>query len=151
MKLMKFVFIYLVLTLSFAGFCTQAWCMIDVYEFDDATQEARYYALIDELRCPKCQNQNLANSDAPIAQDLKKTTYELIKAGSSDDEIRQFMQVRYGDFINYKPPINSATYVLWFLPPFVLIIAILFWFWHIKIIRNRLTKPVDKNIKKGNL
>ena len=79
---------------------------IDVYEFDNEAQEHRYRELIDEFRCPKCQNQNLAGSDAPIAQDLKQKTYDLIMAGQSDQQIREYMFERYGDFISYKPPIR---------------------------------------------
>lgn len=79
-------------------------------------QRQRYYQLIAELRCPKCQNQNLADSDAPIASDLRKELHLLIGEGYSDTEILQFMQSRYGDFVLYSPPVNSATAVLWLLP-----------------------------------
>ncbi|BBI67003.1 hypothetical protein PKHYL_11940 [Psychrobacter sp. KH172YL61] len=78
-------------------------------------QEAQYRGLIsEELRCPKCQNQNLAASDAPIAQDLKQKVYDLVKDGRSDAEIRAYMQERYGDFISYKPPVRPSTWILWF-------------------------------------
>ena len=87
---------------------------IDVYDFDSERQEAQYRGLIEELRCPKCQNQNLAASDAPIAQDLKQKTYDLVKDGRSDGEIRDYMQERYGDFISYKPPVRPSTWILWF-------------------------------------
>ena len=65
---------------------------IDVYDFDSPQQEAQYRGLIEEFRCPKCQNQNLAASDAPIAQDLKQKVYSLIKDRRSDAEIRVYMQ-----------------------------------------------------------
>ncbi|SLJ85235.1 cytochrome c-type biogenesis protein CcmH [Psychrobacter sp. DAB_AL43B] len=102
---------------------------IDVYNFDSVQQEAQYRGLIEELRCPKCQNQNLAGSDAPIAQDLKQKTYDLIKEGRSDGEIRAYMQERYGDFITYKPPLRPSTWILWFFPPLLLISLIVGWFW----------------------
>jgi len=102
---------------------------IDVYDFDSVQQEAQYRGLIEELRCPKCQNQNLAGSDAPIAQDLKQKTYDMIKDGRSDAEIRGYMQERYGDFISYKPPVRPSTWILWFFPPLLLIILITGWFW----------------------
>ena len=105
---------------------------IDVYEFDSPQQEAQYRGLIEELRCPKCQNQNLAASDAPIAQDLKQKVYDLIKDGRSDAEIRNYMQERYGDFISYKPPVRPSTWILWFFPPLLLIVLITGWFWHSK-------------------
>ncbi|WP_394212360.1 cytochrome c-type biogenesis protein [Psychrobacter piscatorii] len=105
---------------------------IDVYDFDSVQQEAQYRGLIEELRCPKCQNQNLAGSDAPIAQDLKQKTYDLVKDGRSDGEIRAYMQERYGDFISYKPPVRPSTWILWFFPPLLLIILLVGWFWQSK-------------------
>lgn len=105
---------------------------IDVYDFDSPQQEAQYRGLIEELRCPKCQNQNLAGSDAPIAQDLKQKTYDMIKDGRSDAEIRAYMQERYGDFITYKPPVRPSTWILWFFPPLLLIVLIVGWFWQSK-------------------
>lgn len=109
-----------------------AYAAIEVYEFDSVQQEAQYRGLIEELRCPKCQNQNLAGSDAPIAQDLKQKTYDLIQEGRSDTEIRSYMQERYGDFITYKPPIRPSTWILWFFPPLLLIVLIAGWFWQSK-------------------
>ncbi|RZU37141.1 cytochrome c-type biogenesis protein CcmH/NrfF [Fluviicoccus keumensis] len=89
---------------------------IDVYDFKSPEEEARYRALINELRCPKCQNQNLAGSDAQIAHDLKNRTFQLIQEGRSDKEIREYMVDRYGDFIMYNPPVRSTTWLLWFGP-----------------------------------
>jgi len=106
--------------------------------FQNPSQEMRYRALIEEFRCPKCQNANLAGSDAPIAQDLKHKTYLLIEQGQSDDQIRQYMTSRYGDFISYKPPMNRATWLLWFAPPVILMIALLAW-----LIRNRLQRNLN--------
>lgn len=114
-----------------------AYAAIDVYDFDSVQQEAQYRGLIEELRCPKCQNQNLAGSDAPIAQDLKQKTYDLVKDGRSDGEIRSYMQERYGDFISYKPPVRPSTWILWFFPPLLLILLIAGWFWQTK--RRQLT------------
>jgi cytochrome c-type biogenesis protein CcmH len=115
----------LVLTGALSGVSMAA---IDVYQFDNPRQEAQYRALIEEFRCPKCQNQNLAGSDAPIAQDLKQKTYELVKDGRSDAEIRQYMYERYGDFISYKPPVRPSTWILWFFPPLLLALVLLGWF-----------------------
>lgn len=105
---------------------------IDVYDFDSPQQEAQYRGLIEELRCPKCQNQNLAASDAPIAQDLKQKTFDMVKDRRSDAEIRAYMQERYGDFISYKPPVRPSTWILWFFPPLLLVILIIGWFWQTK-------------------
>ena len=114
------------------GLSMFAWANIDTYQFDNPRQEAQYRALIEEFRCPKCQNQNLAGSDAPIAQDLKQKTYDMVKDGRSDAEIRQYMNERYGDFISYKPPVRPSTWILWFFPPVLLVFVMLAWF-----IRNR--------------
>ncbi|MDN6275834.1 cytochrome c-type biogenesis protein [Psychrobacter sp.] len=123
-KLVGLLFACLLSTLSFAA--------IDVYDFDSVQQEAQYRGLIEELRCPKCQNQNLAGSDAPIAQDLKQKTYDMIKDGRSDGEIRAYMQERYGDFITYKPPVRPSTWILWFFPPLLLLLLVVGWFWQSK-------------------
>ena len=111
------------------GTTTSTYAAIDVYDFDSKRQEAQYRGLIDEFRCPKCQNQNLAGSDAPIAQDLKQKTYDMVKDGRSDAEIRQYMQERYGDFISYNPPVRPSTWILWFFPPLLLIVVLGGWFW----------------------
>lgn len=118
------------LSLIFAAIISvSVYASIDVYEFNSPQQEAQYRALIEELRCPKCQNQNLAGSDAPIAQDLKQKTYDMVQDGRSDGEIRRYMQDRYGDFISYKPPVRPSTWILWFFPPLLLITLIGGWFW----------------------
>ena len=109
-----------------------SYAAIDVYDFDSVQQEAQYRGLIEEFRCPKCQNQNLAGSDAPIAQDLKQKVYDLIKDRRSDAEIRDYMQDRYGDFISYKPPVRPSTWILWFFPPLLLIVLLIGWFWQSK-------------------
>ena len=109
-----------------------SYAAIDVYDFDSVQQEAQYRGLIEEFRCPKCQNQNLAGSDAPIAQDLKQKVYDLIKDRRSDAEIRDYMQDRYGDFISYKPPMRPSTWILWFFPPLLLLVLIVGWFWQSK-------------------
>ena len=84
--------------------------------FSDPESRQRYYGLIAELRCPKCQNQNLADSDAPIATDLRNELYLLINDNYSDADILEFMQSRYGEFVLYSPPVNSVTAVLWIIP-----------------------------------
>ncbi len=125
-------------------FSMTSFAAIEVYEFDSPQQEAQYRALIADFRCPTCQNQNLAGSDAPIAQDLKQKTYEMVKDGRSDKEIRDFMFERYGDFISYKPPVRPSTWILWFFPPILLIVVIGFWL--IKTSRKKAkTLPVLSN------
>jgi cytochrome c-type biogenesis protein CcmH len=84
--------------------------------FDSAEQEARYNDLTLELRCLVCQNQNLADSDAPLAQDLRQEIYEMMMAGQTDEQIKEFMVDRYGDFVLYRPPVQGNTLALWALP-----------------------------------
>lgn len=97
---------------------------IDVYTFDSPAQEARYKALIEEFRCPKCLNTNLAGSDAPIAADLRRTVHDLVRAGRTDAEITSYLEDRYGDFVLYDPPLRVDTVLLWVLPALVLVAAI---------------------------
>lgn len=131
-KILHLIVRAMAMVLLLAGLSMSAWANIDTYQFDNPRQEAQYRALIEEFRCPKCQNQNLAGSDAPIAQDLKQKTYDMVKDGRSDAEIRQYMNERYGDFISYKPPVRPSTWILWFFPPVLLVFVMLAWF-----IRNR--------------
>ena len=131
-KILHLIVRAMAMVLLVAGLSISAWANIDTYQFDNPRQEAQYRALIEEFRCPKCQNQNLAGSDAPIAQDLKQKTYDMVKDGRSDAEIRQYMNERYGDFISYKPPVRPSTWILWFFPPVLLVFVMLAWF-----IRNR--------------
>lgn len=90
---------------------------VDVFQFDNEVQRARYQALIAELRCPKCLNTNIAGSDSPIAQDLRELVHRFVVVeGRSDQEILSFLQARYGDFVLYDPPFNNRTWILWLLP-----------------------------------
>ncbi len=109
--------------------CGAATAAIDVYEFETPEQEQRYRHLIDELRCPKCQNQNLSGSDAAVAKDLKDRAYTLMQDGRSDAEIRAYLVERYGDFITYRPPFRAGTLLLWLGPLLLLLLvaAVLVW------------------------
>lgn len=95
--------------------------VVDLHEFASAEDQERYYRLIDELRCPKCQNQNLSGSDSMIAKDLRDQLFRLIGEGKSDNEIKDFMVERYGDYVLYRPRVNSATIGLW-AGPFVFLL-----------------------------
>jgi cytochrome c-type biogenesis protein CcmH len=105
------------LVLSLVAGAGGAIAAIDPLEFDSPEQQRQYRDLIAELRCPKCLNQNLAESDAPIAQDLRTAVFELVQEGRSSNEIRLFMQERYGDFVLYRPPMRGDTLLLWLGPP----------------------------------
>jgi cytochrome c-type biogenesis protein CcmH len=98
---------------------------IEAYQFDSAEMEADYKQLIEELRCLVCQNQNLAGSDADLARDLRRETYEMLQQGKSQQEVVDFMVARYGDFVLYRPQFKSDTYLLW-LGPFLLLLLVLY-------------------------
>ena len=118
-KFLSVIFMQLLLLLMLSGLAHAR--TTDTYTFDDPVTETRYKALIKELRCPKCQNQNLVDSNSPIAADLRREVYRLLMQGKSDIEIVDFMVKRYGEFVLYRPKLSSLTYVLWF-GPLVLII-----------------------------
>lgn len=114
----------LMLLLLIGCLTTPARAAIEAYEFDSAEMEADYNQLVDELRCLVCQNQNLAGSDADLAQDLRRETYEMLQQGKSRQEVVDFMVARYGDFVLYRPQFKSSTYLLW-LGPFLLLVVVL--------------------------
>ncbi len=95
--------------------------VIETYEFSEPALEKRYRELSQELRCPKCQNQNIADSNAPISQDLRRLLHQQLEAGASDQEILEFMVARYGEFVRYRPAFNAATAVLWLAPVLLLL------------------------------
>jgi cytochrome c-type biogenesis protein CcmH len=98
---------------------------IEAYQFDSAEMEADYNQLIDELRCLVCQNQNLSGSDADLARDLRRQTYQMLQQGKSPQQVVDFMVARYGDFVLYRPQFKSNTYLLW-LGPFLLLVLVLY-------------------------
>lgn len=106
-------------------FLPTALAQIEVVEFENAEIEADYHALIDELRCPKCRNQNLAESNAPIAVDLRTKVHQLLHEGATPQEVRQYMIDRYGDSVTYQPPLKWQTILLWILPWLVIITVII--------------------------
>lgn len=89
---------------------------VELHEFDSPKQEADYRALIQELRCPQCQNNNIADSNATIATDMRTKTLELLKEGKNKEEVVDYMIERYGNFVTYDPPITPVTLMLWLLP-----------------------------------
>lgn len=98
------------------GWSLCAGAAIDTYQFGSDAERERYRTLTEELRCPKCQNQNIADSNSPIAMDLRAEIYRMLEQGRSDDEIVDHLVERYGDFVRYKPPVNDKTLILWYGP-----------------------------------
>ena len=104
--------------------------------FDTTEQEARFIKLTTELRCTVCQNQNLADSDAPLAQDLRKEIHSMMLAGQNNDQITTFLVDRYGDFVLYRPAMKGNTLALWLIPGVLLGIGAIAVFFTVRS-RNR--------------
>ena len=111
--------------LSIGGvlFCAVVWATA-LYPFEQPAQQAQFQALLHDLRCPVCQNQDLADSNAELAADLRAEVYRLVLAHQSDQEIIQNLTARYGDFIVFQPPVKILTSVLWLGPVFLLLIGL---------------------------
>jgi cytochrome c-type biogenesis protein CcmH len=114
------------LLLALAAFVAAcgAFAAIDPLPFADDAERDRFRALAGELRCMVCQNQSLADSDAPLARDLRRELHELMRSGRSDDEIKAYLTDRYGDFVLYRPPLDRRTWWLWFGPAALAIVAL---------------------------
>ncbi|WP_114240148.1 cytochrome c-type biogenesis protein [Dyella sp. C9] len=112
--MLQIVLLFLVASLAVA----QA---IDPLPFKDHAQEVRFQNLTRELRCLVCQNENLADSNADLARDLRHEVFDLMQQGKSDDEIKQYLVDRYSDFVLYDPPVQSSTLLLWFGPLLILL------------------------------
>lgn len=106
------------------------------YPLPSQKQEAQFQHLLKELRCLVCQNQDLADSNASLAQDLRNQVYGMVQHGDSDSEIIQYLTSRYGDFILFNPPVKGVTALLWFGPALFLLLG-LFIFWRTCLKRNR--------------
>ena len=121
------------LLLSCTGFAA-----IDALNFQSARQEEDYHTLTQELRCPQCQNNNIADSNAQIAVDMRAKVFELLQEGKTKRDVVNYMVERYGHFVTYNPPLTPATLLLWILPcAFVVSGA---WF----VMRRKKARPTDK-------
>ncbi len=114
--------------------------------FSDDAYLKRYQNLLEELRCPKCQNQNLADSNAPISNDLKEEIQRLLEQGLDDDDIKRALTERYSDFILYDPKFNKNTYFLWLAPFIVLLIG--FWWVYSMSTKNYSSQSKDRDLEK---
>jgi len=115
---MKWLLLTLSLFVSMGALAEQ-----DRYQFDNNEQAILFEELTKELRCPKCQNQNIADSDAVVAKDLRDKVLVLVKEGKSKDEVIDYMIDRFGYFVHYDPPVTPATLVLWVLPVLIVIVG----------------------------
>ncbi|TKK01818.1 cytochrome c-type biogenesis protein CcmH [Pseudomonas fluorescens] len=126
-----------VLALGLAGVAHAA---IDTYEFANDAERERFRDLTKELRCPKCQNQDIADSNAPIATDLRREIFRMLGEGKDDQQIIDFMVDRYGDFVRYKPALTGKTALLWFGPAGLLLAGVVVM---AVIVRRRHVAPID--------
>jgi len=113
----------LALCLLLGAGTTHAGVTLEAFKFDSKAEEQHFKDLIEELRCLVCQNQSLADSDAELAHDLRAEVYDMIQAGKSDEEIVTFLVDRYGDFVLYNPPVKPSTWLIWFGPFVLLLVA----------------------------
>ena len=117
------------------GLAGMAHAAIDTYEFAKDGDRERFRELTKELRCPKCQNQDIADSNAPIAADLRKEIFRMLGEGKDNQQIIDFMVDRYGEFVRYKPELNSHTWLLWFGPGGLLLGGV--WVIYLIVARHR--------------
>ena len=118
-------------SLSIFGILMSVSCLslsnsLDIYPFQEPMQRQQFQGLLKELRCLVCQNQDLADSNAPLAKDLKKIVYDKVLQHQTNRQIKSFLTQRYGDFVLFKPPVNEQTYLLWFGPFIILLLGIIF-------------------------
>lgn len=112
---------------------------IDTYRFSSEAQEQQYRHLTESLRCPKCQNNSIADSNAMIASDMRLKVYELLQNGQTPDQVRQYMVARYGNFVTYEPPVMPSTIILWAGPALFVIIGAM-----VIVLRSRKRSPDDE-------
>ena len=129
--------------------CASTQAVIESHEFDNEELLARYQSLSAELRCPKCQNQNIADSNAPIAADLRAQLQRQLQAGRSDAEIVEFMVRRYGEFVLYRPRWNRVTAFLWLTP--LLLLALAAWILRVSLRGGRETSPTVSGQQQAEL
>ena len=129
-------------------FASVAAATVDVRKFDNPEQEALYQELTEELRCTVCQNQNIAGSNADLAADLRTKTYEMVRAGKSKAEIKQYMVQRYGNFVLYEPPLTAGTLFLWGGP--FLFLALGAWLL-LRLLRQRRAAAAKTDIDQAQL
>ncbi|TEW51627.1 cytochrome c-type biogenesis protein [Psychromonas algicola] len=138
----------LLLLLGSVLFSTNGQAAIDTFEFDNAQQEKTFHELTKLLRCPKCQNQNIADSNAELAKDLRNKTYDLVKQGQSKEQVVDYMVARFGNFVRYDPPVTPATIFLWLGPLLFIIFGLLVLFKQIKKQRSKTTHLDDQEQQK---
>ena len=107
-------------------FSSMAFSAIDALNFTSPQQESDYHQLTQSLRCPQCQNNNIADSNATIAVDMRGKVFELLQEGKSKNDVVEYMVARYGNFVTYDPPMTASTLVLWIAPLLLVLLGVVF-------------------------
>ena len=107
-------------------FSSVAFSAIDAFNFTSPQQESDYHQLTQSLRCPQCQNNNIADSNATIAVDMRGKVFELLQEGKSKNDVVDYMVARYGNFVTYDPPMTASTLVLWIAPLLLVLLGVVF-------------------------
>ena len=107
-------------------FSSVAFSAIDALNFSSPQQESDYHQLTQSLRCPQCQNNNIADSNATIAVDMRGKVFELLQEGKSKNDVVDYMVARYGNFVTYDPPMTASTLVLWIAPLLLVLLSVVF-------------------------
>jgi len=120
----KIIWLFFIL-IAFNVVSAQVKAEIDLYHFSSENNRLRYLELTKLLRCPKCQNQDIADSHAPISADMRKAVHRLIEQGNTNPQIIKFMTDRFGEFVSYKPKVTPSTYLLWYGPWLLIVIGVM--------------------------
>ncbi len=138
-KLILTIFLYAVIGFSPGSMAAP----IETFKFDSPETEKVFHKLSEELRCLVCQNQNIAESNAGLAKDLRLEIYTMLSDGKSEDEIVEFMVQRYGDYVLYRPPFNPMTWLLWFGPAIVFAFGLVY---VVRLIKSQSSKTLAESL-----
>lgn len=125
-------------------FSVAAFSAIDALNFQSPQQEQDYHSLTQQLRCPQCQNNNIADSNATIAVDMRGKVFELLQQGKTKQDVVDYMVQRYGNFVTYDPPLTAATILLWLVPSLLILFGLFF------VLRRKSDRQVA-NLQQDNL
>ena len=148
----------LFLLIFFLMFNLSCFAAMEIKQFDDPQQEQDYKTLISQLRCLVCQNQNIADSNAALAKDLRRQVYEMIQQGKTQQDVKDYMLARYGDFVLYNPPLKAKTSLLWAGPVIFLVIGLCLLYFYARrrskepneVLSDNQKKKLDQLIENGD-
>ena len=141
-KLIAFLFLFSIATTSAMA------APIETFKFESAETEKIFHKLSEEIRCLVCQNQNIAESNADLAKDLRLEIYNMLSQGKTEDEIVDFMVQRYGDYVLYRPPFKPMTWLLWFGPVIIFVLGVIF---AIRLMKAQSSTVVDDSLSEEEI